>query len=765
MLTRESRYRLTGSHRLVCVILLLAHFALSAQFAFILPVHESYDEPAHYAYVRYIAVNHKLPPSQTFSVDETEMHQPPLYYALAALGISWIDVSDDRKSQFLWGAATAVKPDPVLNDPAQSGTALANRVARLVSALLSTIAVWCTYLTVLRIAPARHGMALLAAAIHGLWPMFVFMGGVISNDIGVGMAGSLVFLFATRLFFRTQAPSRKLVRWMDYLGFALSMTAAVLMKDTGVALVVFGGAMALLLLVRALFTRQYTDAIRVVLCAVCTIVLLAAAYVVSDGRTARQLGGVAGVAGGLAERIVGFPGGLSSATGATSSQSELVIVSSALLWFAHTLLGVFGRGSNSLPDSWYAVATLILMVGLIGFFVALARRRYRLATLYTLFFISCVMAAPLARAVTSGDAGLMHGRFALAAFGAASIFLALGLCSLPRLARQGLSALVVGGFAFVSVAAPIVIVRPMYEHAPLYVGPVQGFVAPNPTSVTFGDAIQLIGYEIPKQRAIRTGTMNILLYWHAIHPLDHRYVLRLEAFSTTGISFGSQVESQPALGSFPTTKWNTTDVYREGYYLQVWDHVDAPTIGAFRATWVDSDTGKPLAITCADLKPCNPLLGAVPISLPRADIEPWLNRATEYKLGNLIDMVDASVQASVTAGDAMTVSVVWRSRTASLPPLTTFVHLVDQNDKIVAQTDSPARSGQYPTEVWAAGDVVPDSYNLMINKDMAPGTYTVKMGLYNPKTVVRMPVVDQSGQSVKDDAISLGDVIITQATR
>ncbi|HEY3290655.1 MAG TPA: hypothetical protein VGK87_11060, partial [Anaerolineae bacterium] len=337
---------------------MLVHFALSAQFAFVLPVHESFDEPAHYAYVRYIAVNHDLPPPQNTSSDENEMHQPPLYYVLAALGISWIDVSDDLKSQFLWGVATAVKFDPKLNDPAQSGTALANRVARLVSALLSTLAVWCTYLTLARIAPGRKDMALLATALHGLWPMFVFMGGVISNDVGVGLAGSLVFLFSTRLLFPSPpGVASQNVRWADAIGLGLSVTAAVLMKDTGAALVVFGAAIALFLTVWLLRRRQYADAIRVAVCVATTVFLLIGAYVISDGRTSRQVGGVAQFASGVAGRVFGIQGGTDNAIAVSPTQHAAANLNVAFQGLLRTLFGVFGRGSNSLPNSWYAIAT------------------------------------------------------------------------------------------------------------------------------------------------------------------------------------------------------------------------------------------------------------------------------------------------------------------------------------------------------------------------------------------------------------------------
>ncbi|HEY3290840.1 MAG TPA: hypothetical protein VGK87_11985, partial [Anaerolineae bacterium] len=377
------------------------------------------------------------------------------------------------------------------------------------------------------------------------------------------------------------------------------------------------------------------------------------------------------------------------------------------------------------------------------------------------FFIGCVVAAPFARVVTSGDAGLLNGRFTLAAYSALACLFTLSIWALPKIARQGTGLLVIGGYGLVSLISPAVVVGPTYARSPLYVGPVQGFSAPNPTVVTYGNAIQLMGYQLPNPRTIRGGTMDILLYWRALRPLERRLSLRIEAFSSAGTSLGSFAESEPALGTFPTTQWDPATVYREGYFLQVYEHIDAPLIGSFRATWLDAETKQPLPITCADLKPCNPLLGGIPIRLPDAEIELYKDRVGCCRFGNLIDMVDASVPAPVSSGEALTFTVIWRARADHLPALTTYVHLFSQDGSLAAQSDSPPRAGRYPTEVWGAGEIVPDVYSFTPEKPLAPGTYRVMLGVYDSKTHTRLPVVDTAGHPLKDDEIMLGTSVIT----
>lgn len=760
---QSARRLLLRPASVVCGALLLAHFLLCVQFAATLPALESYDEPAHYAYVRYIAVNRRLPPPQPAGPDANEMHQPPLYYVIAALGISWIDVSDDIRSEFLWGVHRAVRPDPLLEDPAQSGTALAIRVARLVSALLSTIAVWCTYATALRLAPAKHDIALLATAIHAFWPMHVFMGGVVSNDVGIGLAGALVFLFGARLLRPSPASSQGWRRGFDYGGFAVSLAMSALMKDTAVALLAFGAVTLALLAARALSARQPREIRRIALCALGALALLAGSYFVSEGRTFRQWQ--------TAARLVGaVTGGAVDVLTGTQDAPDLRAMpifeqmTALTRWAILTTFGVFGRGSNSLPDAWYLPGYLAAVTGVAGALAAFMRRAPRLTTLYALFFAACILAAPLQRALIAGAAGHMHGRFTLAAYGAFAIVLALGMAALPVVWRRLIGVTVIGGFGFVSLAAPLLVIRPMYQQPAIYFAEAAGFVAPNPTSIVFrdrlGDAIELIGYELPAPRARRGGAMDILLYWRALRPLDRRYVMRLEGFTRSGTSLGTFVESEPALGTFPTTAWRTGQVYREGHYLIIWEHVDVPVIGTFGISWRDAVTGERLSALCSDGRLCEPRIGSVPIALPGWETESWAARAPCCRLGDQIELLSAQTPETITAGQPITVSLVWRAMAGQLKPLTAFVHLVAGDGRMVAQHDSPPRLGEYPTEVWAAGDIVPDEHVLATGDDLPPGEYRLMGGMYDSGTIERLGVTDAKGDPLPDNLIPLGVVSV-----
>jgi hypothetical protein len=80
-----------------------------------------------------------------------------------------------------------------------------------------------------------------------------------------------------------------------------------------------------------------------------------------------------------------------------------------------------------------------------------------------------------------------------------------------------------------------------------------------------------------------------------------------------------------------------------------------------------------------------------------------------------------------------------------------FVHLLDAGGRIAAQSDGPPGAGRAPTDGWSPGDVVDDRRELA-----APaGEYRVVVGLYDPRTGVRLPATTEAGQPL-GDAVEIG---------
>jgi hypothetical protein len=82
-----------------------------------------------------------------------------------------------------------------------------------------------------------------------------------------------------------------------------------------------------------------------------------------------------------------------------------------------------------------------------------------------------------------------------------------------------------------------------------------------------------------------------------------------------------------------------------------------------------------------------------------------------------------------------------------VPPagLVTFVHLVDEDDQLVAQFDGPPLEGLLATEQWPVGSLMIDRRKLELPYDLAGGQYRILVGLYARDTERRLPIEPEPG--------------------
>ena len=113
--------RALAEHTPALAILVL-FLGLSRLYLLATPPFEAPDEPAHYAYIRYLVDERSLPPLIVSSDpwEQGEMHQPPLYYALAALAVAADGVrpADDGVP---WREAFPRNPHAALGEPGAPG--------------------------------------------------------------------------------------------------------------------------------------------------------------------------------------------------------------------------------------------------------------------------------------------------------------------------------------------------------------------------------------------------------------------------------------------------------------------------------------------------------------------------------------------------------------------------------------------------------------------------------------------------------------------
>lgn len=200
---------LQSEWRWLVVSILVGHFALSAVYSVATPIWEGPDELGHYRHVRFLVTNLSLPGPEASSSALDQLTHPPLYYMVTAILTSWVDTSDNLTPTANPLAATGTMEggaNSFIHSDAEAfpyhGTVLAVHAARLVSVAIGTLSLLATYNLGRLLFPDRHDVALGATAINAFSPGFLFMSGVVNNDIMVTLFTALALLLSVRLVVR-----------------------------------------------------------------------------------------------------------------------------------------------------------------------------------------------------------------------------------------------------------------------------------------------------------------------------------------------------------------------------------------------------------------------------------------------------------------------------------------------------------------------------------------------------------------------------------
>lgn len=92
----------------------------------------------------------------------------------------------------------------------------------------------------------------------------------------------------------------------------------------------------------------------------------------------------------------------------------------------------------------------------------------------------------------------------------------------------------------------------------------------------------------------------------------------------------------------------------------------------------------------------------------------------------------------IAAGGTLGVALLWRADAPTDGDQTVFLHLVDGRGRLVAQADGPPDGGAAPTAHVQAGAAVSDARAIAVPRALAPGSYRLSAGLYDPRSGRRL---------------------------
>jgi hypothetical protein len=118
--------------------------------------------------------------------------------------------------------------------------------------------------------------------------------------------------------------------------------------------------------------------------------------------------------------------------------------------------------------------------------------------------------------------------------------------------------------------------------------------------------------------------------------------------------------------------------------------------------------------------------------------------------------------APVRRGQQIEITLIWKALGETLLEYSGFVHVLGAGESMVGQHDGVPAGGQRATSGWLPGEYVTDRRLVEVRPDAPAGDYSMAIGLYDPATGKRLPVVSTAGKVDQDrlflpSALSVGE--------
>lgn len=755
---------------------LLLYFVFGLFYLMATPVFEASDELWHFGMVEHLARGGDLPVQEIdgpLTPWRQEGSQPPLYYALSAFLIRWIDLDDVEQYRQLNPHVMAGIPGNfgnknlvLRNEEANrlEGTALAVTLLRLTGLLMGMVTLWGVYATAKLIFVQRPVIAPLAAAITAFNPMFLFISASVNNDNLVTMLNTLVIFLGVWML-------RNGFEWRRSLLIALLIALATLTKLSALVLVPVVAAAGLYVAWRQ---RNWRGLLVLGGSMLFMWLALAGWWYVRNLMLYNELFGTHRMA---------------MVAGVRTEPFTLSTLLAEFQGFRISYWGLFGAVNIQAAEILYALLDLFVFIALFGAvfmvfqLIAIREFSYARRELEAVCFLGAIVLLGLIAFVSwTAQTYASQGRLMFPYLGAISPLLAAGLVEVVWWLLFGLRA-PERSFVRASDAVPdealqasmswqwrilglIAFAIPFTVIAPNYAVPQPLTEIPDDVQsvyARYGD-FELVGVRVARQRYYVGDRVPMTLYWRVIQPSSEDYSLSLALLGPDGAAIG-KVDSYPGAGTLRTSTWRPGLIYPDTYLVPIQPH-EFTTSYRLRAQvgwWnlktqafqpiVDED-GRPLDAVLLDIggmiQPVRPdTRGYTLLSQIRQPDLPAAEFARLFRLEALL--VNSSSLETFLIWD--TVGVPERDYTA-------FLHVVDQNGQLVGQADV---FPSLPTSYWRPWDRVKLEYPVQFDQALLPGTYRVLVGWYenDGNTFPRLMLPPQG--EVRLDAYPLFDFVVTES--
>jgi len=268
--------------------------------------------------------------------------------------------------------------------------------------------------------------------------------------------------------------------------------------------------------------------------------------------------------------------------------------------------------------------------------------------------------------------------------------------------------------------------------------------------------------------------LTLAFEWAALRPIAANYAVSLRLQNADGGAWAS-LDTQPGYGFRPTSAWLPGEVQHDAYTLALPADLPRDAAYALDVVWYRAASQQEIGrVRVPDIRLDTTYGETVVVPRPRNfGLPPMQLRVdadfvgtdfvgtdfvgTDFVGSGRVGVIRLLGYDFAQDGRRVTLTLHWRALVNVNADYKFFVHIFDPaTERIAAQADAMPGGSAYPTSRWVKGEVVSESVEL----ELAPGTYRVATGWYEPTDRDRLAAFDAQGRRLAGDRVILVEQIV-----
>jgi hypothetical protein len=259
---------------------------------------------------------------------------------------------------------------------------------------------------------------------------------------------------------------------------------------------------------------------------------------------------------------------------------------------------------------------------------------------------------------------------------------------------------------------------------------------------TWGDRIRLGAVELPAEEVAPGSEVLATLHLQAVQPITTNLNVLVRLVDAGGEEV---VRSEGWPWGRATSTWPPGEVWPDGHILAIPDNAAA---GPYR-------------VEVSFYEPNTLELFGDPLTAGHVVVAEGGERAAARpplaQFGEGIALLAAEVPSEGWQGGAtQPLRLTWVAQTPGRGRYTVFLHFIGPDGTPAAQGDQEPWQGAYPTNAWLRGVPAADTLRLALPEELPGGEYRLVVGLYDPATQQRLPLLQDGAPA--GDSYSLATI-------